>query len=57
MITFIRPAHDWCVLRILSARDDQIGANIKTQKDPMPNFRSNKNFQKALNDITRKTET
>ena len=40
MITFIRPAHDGCVLRILSDRDDRMGANIKTQKDPMPNFRA-----------------
>ena len=47
MITFIRPAHDGFVLRILTDRDDRMGVNIKTQK----------NFQKALNDITRKTET
>ena len=47
---------------ILSDRDDQMGEKIKTpkicgpkfnpQKNPSPNFRAIKNFQRALNDLT-----
>ena len=49
------------VLRILSDGDDRMGAKIKTQKTPPKNshaeFQTLKNFQKALNDTTRKIKT
>ena len=54
-------------LRISSDRDDRMGAKSKPKKIPWLNFilqkipcefpSHNKNFQKALNDITRKIET
>ena len=53
-------------LRISGDRDDRMGDKVKTQENPLlpskppkshAEFPSHKNFQKALNDITRKIET